>query len=93
MAMATPSLAQTQSPSQVPPGQTLEQRAPTGSFSFPATQGLTAPDGAEAIRFILRDLRVDGGLTPGATEADIINLTKAINSISTKVSDGVIELL
>jgi hemolysin activation/secretion protein len=64
MAMAAPSLAQTQSPSQVPPGQTLEQRAPTGSFSFPAAQGLTAPDGAEAIRLILRDLRVDGGLTP-----------------------------
>jgi hypothetical protein len=60
MAMAAPSLAQTQSPSQVPPGKTLEQRPPTGSFSFPAAQGLTAPDGAEAIRLILRDLRVDG---------------------------------
>ena len=67
MAMAAPSFAQTQSPSQLPPGQTLEQRAPTGSFSFPAAQGLTAPDGAEAIRFILRDLRVDGGLAPLAS--------------------------
>ena len=64
MMMAAPSLAQTQSPSQVPPGETLEQRPPTGSFSFPAAQGLTAPDGAEAIRLILRDLRVDDGLTP-----------------------------
>ena len=64
MVIAAPSVAQTQSPSQVPPGQTLEQRVPDGSFQFPAAQGLTAPDGADAIRFTLRDLRVDGGLTP-----------------------------
>jgi hemolysin activation/secretion protein len=64
LAMAVPAVAQTQSPSQVPPGQTLEQRDPAGSFHFPAAQGLSAPEGAEAVRFTLRDLKVDGGLAP-----------------------------
>ena len=64
LAMAVPALAQTQSPSQVPPGQTLGPRAPSGSFSFPAARGQAAPEGAEAIRFTLRDLRVEGGLAP-----------------------------
>ncbi|ADK99720.1 ShlB/FhaC/HecB family hemolysin secretion/activation protein [Brevundimonas subvibrioides] len=64
LALAGPALAQTQSPSQVPPGQTLERRSPSTSFRFPAAQGLTAPEGAAAIRFALRDLQVEGGLAP-----------------------------
>ncbi|WP_397397943.1 ShlB/FhaC/HecB family hemolysin secretion/activation protein [Phenylobacterium sp.] len=62
LAIAVPALAQTQSPSQVPPGQTLRQRPPAGSFSFPSVTGLGAPEGAAAIRFTLRDLQVEGGL-------------------------------
>jgi len=72
LAMAEPALAQTQSPSQVPPGQTLGQRAPAGSFSFPVARGQGAPEGAEAIRFTLRDLRVEGGLAPLDAQAQAL---------------------
>ncbi|AWM78031.1 ShlB/FhaC/HecB family hemolysin secretion/activation protein [Phenylobacterium parvum] len=62
MLASAPSLAQTPSPSQSRPAQALENQVPPGGFRFPAARGQGAPEGADAIRFALRDLQVDGGL-------------------------------
>jgi len=56
----SPAMAQDTSPSQTQPGATAVEPSPASRFSFPPAQGLTAPAGAEAIRFQLSDIAVEG---------------------------------
>lgn len=60
--VAGPAFAQIPAGSQVPPGETVERRAPQAQFSFPAAQGLRAPEGSDAIRFQLGVLTLEGTL-------------------------------
>jgi hemolysin activation/secretion protein len=66
--IATPVLAQVPSGSQIPPGETVERTGPAAQFSFPAAQGLRAPEGADAIKFTLGTLTIEGGLPALATQ-------------------------
>ncbi len=74
--VATPVLAQVPSGSQIPPGETVERTGPAAQFSFPAAQGLKAPEGAEAIKFTLGTLTIDGGLPALATQTASLTLQK-----------------
>ncbi len=74
--LATPALAQVPSGSQIPPGEIVERTGPAAQFSFPAAQGLRAPEGADAIRFTLGTLSIEGGLPKLATQTARLALQK-----------------
>lgn len=66
--VAGSALAQVPTGSQVPPGETVERKGPQAQFSFPAAQGLRAPQGADGIRFQLGVLTIDGALPQMAVQ-------------------------
>lgn len=59
-------------PNQTPPGATAEEPSPPSRFSFPPAQGLSAPAGAEAARFTLTDIVVDGEFAELEAQSDAL---------------------